>query len=1146
MNDVTIEFASSLNNDGSFKIYHVVAGSTFSFCYNETLDSATVLLSQVSIDDRLLKLKPYEYVSVYNAQTNKRHTYLVDNFNEVEDNINEHKFSYTINLMSETKILEKIQCPNVAITHRVENGSMSRKTIYELIHQYMELFCPKAKFTDDGQTWYYKPIVEVPNGGDFYNKFNVTSADLALTAPTMRQLLTTLMQQVGCIPTVVDGVLGFLDFQAKAQPFENSYGQEDFTVNNTVNKITRSLSSDSYANTLVDMSSNVLDSNNEVICETLGFRDKDNALLRQEENLKLETKFPIYKVNEFIINFLLGKTKVGDYKLNNDDTFNVKNYFGSSDEGLDYTLYLYCNIPADGTTYSYNSTKVDLNAFCSPDIKVDQKTFTLSGLLYLVYYSEKETKWVTLKGTRITRTSTFVTGTTHRFINEELLKDLFPTLTQDDFDLLISYDGSINWYFIGTINEESFDYPITKFFTNINFTHLFFRADITKLLVENSQRQLLKTDFLEMSDTVSDIDELSKYLYGTLGYSIGSNSIVGFSQKFSVSQRKIFGPVQASYTYIENIETFLLNFLRDNNYTLEATNLPGIPSYSDGHGNETHVTISLTNSTNIYTPSGVVNFLTCFFDIKYQPLNSFNLSFVKSREEVDYSIEQFTNGANGLTDFDRLSIHQQEVVDRIGNETLVIHQRTSNFNDIQLFNNAPRYFRDDLNRDGDWNDTDEDIKHIVFKVEYSINDYYFTVSYTAAKDSVLKNYFTSIRTKYRAYQYVEYENSILRKEKDRIFVRIGEDYYNGDDRIYLPNGDYEHFIDGCIRYGTNYNGSISYAIEKGYRTYLKPNNTTGTEYITTKNDLSIVTNSNSFALIYENYDNAGMGSYISNSSFETSYADSSEALGGVPQSWVIWDDSYNESHTVCFAKYLNLYDVDNMDETIVNGVSYSLGYNTTPVLEESAQIPIISNVVLSLPSQYAFYVVDDNTNTNNLVRTFYKDFSERINHTVQFIYYRSSNTVRWTERFIKNCSFVNQENFIDIGYKEDNGISDFDADDWFNEEDHIDIPGTNIHSLGSVVTIDTTGVVPCIKVNWSGISADYIKVVGVFGGSIGGSYTEYYDLIAFKNPGNGSVKCYYITLNDTKSDYVLAKQNNVLYRKGKVKTNTLDRDIKTN
>jgi len=162
--NIIAQFASSVyklgdtipegKNIGDFKDYQVVSGSVFNEQYNETLDNATIVLSQVFLENRLNKIKAYEYVRIFDKSTYDEDTgtysfdkiYLVDSFNEVENNIDKRIFGYTIQLMSETKILEKIQCPNLVITHDIENGEISKKTIIQHIKNYMKMFVPVVKY----------------------------------------------------------------------------------------------------------------------------------------------------------------------------------------------------------------------------------------------------------------------------------------------------------------------------------------------------------------------------------------------------------------------------------------------------------------------------------------------------------------------------------------------------------------------------------------------------------------------------------------------------------------------------------------------------------------------------------------------------------------------------------------------------------------------------------------------------------------------------------------------------------------------------------------------------------------------------------------------------------------------------------------
>lgn len=1058
--NIIAEFACSLNDDGTFKQYQVVSGSVFNEEYNETLDSATILLSQVAAEDRLSNIKPYDYVRVYDESTYDETTetysfdklYLVDNFDEKENNIKEHIFAYTINLMSETKWLEKIQCPNLAITHEVnEDGTTTKKTIYQHIKQYMDLFVPKIKYSD-GDTWSYEPLISYPTdtSGDFYKKFNITCADMAFTAPTLRQLLTTLMLQVGCIPVVKNRTLGFLDFQADTQDFGNG----DYTINNTVNFIRRGLSSDSYANTLVNLSENVLDSENEVICETLCFRDKNSVLLKQTENLYLETSLPIYKINKCILR-IPGRyysTSISGLSANYGC---IKGVWGNSVADFPSIYYGLCSVEDNIATVNFFIEDYDFENSSYYNVKIANNLIYFLGRYsngsYYIISTQQFDDFVLNSSTTqswggfaLEDSATFdVRYKTFTFsdLSSSIVGFFFSGYFENDEGTqkrfsFIKFDEDDSNVVKLTVNGISAtgDYVYCAYY-NFNFGG-FRKWDITKLVVENSIRNLLDTNFTRMNTEmpVSDtstwtIDTLSKYIYGTVGYSIGSTKIEGFSQVFNVGQSSPLGWLNYNYTYIENI----INFMKYNIDIDEIdkkdliaryfTFLPYLTAsiiWYEHDGDEIlelipeHLLFAEDDDLEFeyYVPTnnsfaGTPLFTTCIFDIYYQPLNSFNLSYVKSIEDVDIPISQYDSNASGLTDFDRLSLHEQEQVDRIGNETLSISQRTDDFDDIQTFDNGPLVFMDDTNRSGSVESEDNGVEYIIFKRSYTVNNNCFNASYVGSKDAILKNYFTSIRTKYRAYQYVDYSQSVLRKERDTFYVRIASNYYNGDDRIWLGtiNEKRSENLYYWIYDTTNSSDqedSISYECEyaQGIVNVTSDGVSEQEEQSqAVKNSVSLITNQNSMGIIYEHIDNIGTGPYIEQITLDTN-------LGGIPQTWQIWDDEYRDAHTVMFVSYIDFY-----GQAISSSGEADIFSEQVIAIEQN---PIVNTSYIQLwdSSYVIFAVVDDNTNSTGsyrrMQRTFYKDLAERINHTTQFIYYAPNDDVLFGEDFISGTPMVSR------------------------------------------------------------------------------------------------------------------------------------------
>ena len=1194
MNDIVAEFASSYYKEGetlpeSFSVgdlkqYHVVEGSVFSDEYNETLDSAVLVLDHIKVKDRLVNIEPYEYVHVFdkNNSANFDRLYLIDNFSEQEKNIDRNFFSYTINLMSETKLLEKIQCPNLTITHRIEAGNINKKTIYEYICQYVELYSPGIK-TRNGTSWQYEKLITIPGtDSEFYDKFNVPCADMAFAMPTLRQLLTALMQQVGCIPTLNGGVLGYLDLRAEPESFG-----PDFTADYSVSRIQRSLSSDSYANTLVNISDNVLDSGNKVVSERLGFRDRNNVALKQTQNLFLETKFPIYKIESFKMNFYSNIHGL----QNLDGPNNVKDEDGNQVGTIQY---------GSMTDDSGNRRKVftiTVNLDSSKDYQ------TLTYYLNIVFINSDGAK---IYEVNENQTQSYYQSQTSLIINCDL-GDYYSQV--DSFYFYIKLLSATYIDSGQTITQTfgiDFDYgtypEIVHFESHFfNYWPVITKIDITPLIVENSIRANLETNFKNMNN-VTSLEQLASYLYGTIGYTIGSNIISGFSDTYAQAYAKVFGTVNKTYTYIENIIKKIRTF-NESDF---------VQSFLDTYEASGFVIRDQMISGNMYIAdlqNNIVSFAAITFDIEYQPLNSFNLSFVKQNRDIPFTLEQLDTNASGLTDFDRLVLREQETVDRIGNVVLSISQRANSLEDIRGTTNGRfslTYFQDDLNRDKDWNDENEDRKYIIFKRQIAVCNYYYDVSYTGMENAILKDYFTSIRTKYRAYEYVDYNQSVLRKEKDVIFVNIGLGWlYNASDTIHFPfYNSVSCFIDGWTvythnqdHYDTNnkiYGDKVKYICEIswGKNPAYMPENAVNV----VKNDASIITADNVMAFIYEQIDNASAGPFISSVNYTTFYTnpnytdddpenENAVKIGGVPQTWQRWiSDYYLVDHPIMFVSSINL--------DIFDASSYSL--------TRSAMLPIVNGAVYNRVEGSAWDFTSDNSkkftigkkaNGNGLTtmggdwtRLFYKDYAERINHTVQFIYYTPHpENVGWTELFIQNSSLIQQMDYgVVSNYTIDGStwdtvnlqmklvcFTDEDMKLQLNKEWHTDFDSTPADVIdqgtdwSNIIQLTTENGVPCIKITWG----DYYEIT-VCRYAYKADTHFYQDMISFKRPKREVLNSivplaspgehivvpitqyeydtttnFYVSFNDTKSEYVFTRENGLLRKIGKVEPNVNQRKI---
>ena len=1076
----------------------------------------------------------------------------------------------------------------------------------------------------------------------FAERFKAKCADLPFNYPTLRQLLTSLMQQVGCIPIVKNGMLGYLDFQKDAVPFGLISDQIDYTLGNTVNYIRRSLSSDSYVNTLVNASDSVLDSGNEVVCETLGFRDSQTVLLKQTENLKLQTSLPIYKINKCIMhapgqmtggyvgsnfNCSLIMTNYSDYP----DGYNINDYpwpiifYGETDIS-DTTASL--KFRFSSTLQNYHFT-VKVNDFCflTRNSSSHYSTVAHTGAFNISLSSWTPSDPMVLPddahGTSVNFTSKSITYTINSpnntafvgfalsgvFVNNETNETKEFTFIRFD-KLDTNVQGRTVYGNVWEAQTGTWQQADINWFKNLSFarsavledlsTVCFQDWDITKLVVERSIRQTLETDFVKMQSEISSqsdasVDKLAKYRYGTVEYSIGSKEITGFSEVYVTGQTTGLGWITVNKTYIENMVNCLEKGSTKpiSNIVFDSFDFFKLPGMYWDNGTETGfggigvyqtcnlvdfvftyvgVFAMVAHTTNPITymiaySSGSKYFANYLFDIYYQPLNSFNMSYVKSDEDISIPLAQYDSGASGLTDFDRLSIHEQEQVDRIGNETLFINQRTISFSDIQTFDNGPLMFRDDTNRDGNINDSDNGVDYIIFKRSFTINNNCFNVSYIGSKAAILKNYFTSIRTKYRAYQYVDYNQSVLRKERDVFYIRIASNFYDGDDRIKGGTNDYLSNFVYDIQNDFNelgYKRNISYELETDIAKV--PDSSTSSGYNeqtqTIKNSVSLISSDNTMGFVYEYLDNIGAGPYVPTIA-------PLDAVGGLPQAYQIWGDTYNLRHQVKFTNYIRFYEgTVDINGTLGSGSDVAHQHEYAEICDYISKIENSPIVDSSYAYTTIFYIVDNNK-ADDYKRTFYKDYAERINHTIQFIYYASDKDVLINEHFISGTPAINRYdyecNVILSGDLQDFTLSKdpyeynpsgnfriIDKKEWYQPDGPFD-DETFGHNYINFISNWAYSGIPYFIITWPTIPGSSTRLPVLKLCHYDAQTNTLIDIAAFKRTeqnATGSTSRFFFMINDTKTDWVYTKDyNGILYKRYKVATYTdsqnmtLDREV---
>ena len=1052
MNYVYARFASEKAQYAEKK-FPVVFDAPISEEYSETLDSASIIVPNLY---QQLDIEPYQECCleiVSNGKTTLKH-FLIDSFTESMTNVEKPIYTYTINLMSETKYLEKAQCPNLCITHSEVSG---QKTITHYIELYMALYCPKIKMYDETlKVWNYKPLIAVSEA--VKDKFNVPCADMSLSAPTLRQALTSLMIQKKCIPVVVNRVLGFMDLAKEPSAFTGNEGH--ITAE-------RAMSSDSYVNTLVNMSDNVLDQEDSIVSESLVFRDRDNVLLKQKENLVLETRYPIYSVSKFAMNFYCNTNLLINHGFRHKYRYiGSTGYFGIRINSADTEVLQVTNGDSEKSYEGYFDITVNICYWQNDAFHVSKtKKITSASMKYLAGSTDKGIELFKPSEEGYSKVKNF----TNRFaiVSATFHGKVIDTGEAVNLDFFISdaYGLSAGGYIVPTMFSVPYatndnEAQVSVAFNPSNWgvvdviggwkMSYLYKKDITPLLVENSKRSQLNVDFLAMPTKFNNLDEMSKWLYCTVGFSVGSNKIEGFSTTYS----KTNGWWDTEKTYIENI----LNAIQVMYPMSDTINNASMHDFFGGafDGFEAGIDIYTKNNEMInpfFTDVYNNNFSLMFFDISYLPLNKVVMRHFK--DEVNLPIEQLNTADNGISSAIMLSLNQQDTIDRLGNDVLGIHERVNSLDDL-----CPL----PCERNG----------YTIFKREYKIGKNAIDVNYYASKNHIIKNYFTSIQTKYRAYEYVDYDKSVLRRESDCVHVLFStKGYINGDDLLVTHKEFLLSLIDGIMdrRYGKK--------LKYSYNGF-------GLEHY--KSECATYTTNSSVYLNFTQFDNGSEGIFIDGKYLNNKGKYASNPIGGIPQQWYAPSKRWDRDIGIGF--------IDNIG-VLIPQAFYFQGSEA------------FENWIRTLQLQPKFDFPTEIGNRVSVVKTLGKDLTELISYTLQFDFYEDLGNIQFSRWLYLASTAIGNE--MEVW-----GV--YDSDD-FNPIGYTTLPQGASKSLrmtlmGEITEDITHAPRQRIKLNEAPLGHKTLKFL------CKGSDGLYHDMIFFKNALLAYAPGYYISFNDTKGEKV--------------------------
>ena len=229
-------------------------------------------------------------------------------------------YKFTLLLCSEIKKAEYIPLPNLKITqplylfrnngNNVTNLILEKNSIWFYLNQYVNTY----NATERIGTGIRNKYVLDKSVKDVFDK--IICPEMSITGRTLREALSALMVVKDRIPYVKDDVIYCIDLANNTGAFDNTLGQVNYRrgqmsgadyIFGLRRNHTQSIAQDFSAHSV----------------EQIGFRNSSTPLLKLD-NLRVETTFPIYKINKMYMCYYKPTTDGNYYFCKQDITKLVK------------------------------------------------------------------------------------------------------------------------------------------------------------------------------------------------------------------------------------------------------------------------------------------------------------------------------------------------------------------------------------------------------------------------------------------------------------------------------------------------------------------------------------------------------------------------------------------------------------------------------------------------------------------------------------------------------------------------------------------------------------------------------------------------------------------------------------------------------
>ena len=254
--------------------YNIIDGAVYQDHKNEQLDTATVRFQTVG---KIANLKPLELTS-FNGRW-----MVIDSINIKQINFTATPtFEYSLNLISEMKLLEGVVLPNLKITQPI---SGNKDSLWTRLNEIWEVYCPKVRV---GSNNVYTLQNRYAIDSALQSVMNIDCPEFTWNTPTLREVLNDLFLIVDYVPFInANRQLSFISLV--------SVGSEISRAN--LNYVQSSIVAEEFASQLRTPIVNAQAQTDHLnsFTELVGFRNDDSLLINDGSRI-VQTSRPISQI----------------------------------------------------------------------------------------------------------------------------------------------------------------------------------------------------------------------------------------------------------------------------------------------------------------------------------------------------------------------------------------------------------------------------------------------------------------------------------------------------------------------------------------------------------------------------------------------------------------------------------------------------------------------------------------------------------------------------------------------------------------------------------------------------------------------------------------------------------------------------------